>query len=168
MMRIDFINRPTQVLSAVVAVLTFAVVLELLYPARPMDVDVASADSAAAVVPDFGDTEFTALRFEDLADMLDRPLFFSNRKLPVPPEVEAAPVAAPTPLRLKLEGVAIAGESRVAVLRDLSNNQLIQLAEGTMHDGWTLDAVTAGGATFSRGQQISELVLEPRSGPRQR
>ncbi len=160
-MRINFINRPTQVLSAAVAVLTFAVVLELLYPARPMDVDVASADSAAAVVPDFGDTEFTAPRLEDLGDMLDRPLFFSNRKLPVPPKVEAAQVAAPTPMRLKLEGVAIAGESRVAVLRDPSNNQLIQLAEGAMHDGWTLDSVTADGATFSRGRQTSELLLDP-------
>jgi hypothetical protein len=165
-MRIDFINRPTQALSAAAAVLTLTIVLELLYPAQPTNLDLASAETAAAVVPDFGDTDFTPPRFQDLGDMLDRPLFFSDRKLPEPPTVEAAPVAAATPLRLKLEGVAIAGESRVAVLRDLGNNQLLQLAEGIMHDGWTLDSVTAAGAKFSRGQQISELVLDPNSDSR--
>lgn len=72
----------------------------------------------------------------------------------------------PTPLLLKLEGVALIGESRVAVLRDLSNNQLLQLAEGMMHDGWTLDSVTAASASFSRGRQTSVLVLDPDSGSR--
>ncbi len=165
-MRIDFINRPTQVLSAAAAVLTIAVVLELLYPARPADADVASSETGTAVVPDFGDTDFTAPRFEDLGEMLDRPLFFSNRRLPESPKIEAAPVAPPTPLRLKLEGVAITSESRVAVLRDLSNNQLLQLAEGMMHESWTLDSVTADGASFSRDQQVSELALDPESGRR--
>ena len=167
-MRIDLINRPTQALYAVVAVLTLALVFELLFPARPADAQIASSDTATAVVPDFGGTEFTAPRLEDLGDMLDRPLFFSNRKLPEPPKVEAVTVAAPMPLRLELEGVAITSESRVAVLRDLSNNKLLQLAEGMMHDGWSLDSVTADGARFSRGQQVSELMLDPGSGPRRR
>jgi hypothetical protein len=165
-MRIDLINRPTQALFAAAAVLTLAVVFELVYPAQPADAHVASTDTTAAAIPDFGDTEFAAPRLEDLGDMLDRPLFFSNRKLPDPPKVEAAAAAAPMPLGLKIEGVAITSESRVAVLRDLSNNKLLQLAEGMMHENWTLDSVTAAGAKFSRGQQISELVLGPKSDPR--
>jgi len=165
-MRIDFINRPTPILSTAMAVLIVAIALDFLYPARPADAHVASADTTTADVPDFGGSEFMAPRLEDFGDMLDRPLFFSNRKLPEPPEVNAAPVAAPTPLELRLEGVAITGESRVAVLRDLRGNQLVQLAEGTTHDGWTLESVTADSARFRRGQQVTELALDPDSGRR--
>lgn len=166
MMGAGFISRPMQALLAIAAVLAVIVVLELLYPARPAAVELAANDVTTAVVPDFGATEFVAPGFENLSEMLDRPLFFSDRRLPELPKVDVAPAVAPTPLLLKLEGVALTGESRVAVLRDLSNNQLLQLAEGMMHDGWTLDSVTAASASFSRGQQTSVLVLDPDSGSR--
>ena len=65
------------------------------------------------------------------------------------------------PLRLKLEGIAIAGGARVAVLRNLSGNGLMQLTEGDSHDGWTLDTLSSNSATFSRGAQTSELLLDP-------
>jgi len=63
-----------------------------------------------------------------------------------------------------LQGVALAGGSRVAVLRNTSNKFLLQLVEGEMHDGWTLDEVTPTSARFSRGDQTTELALDPDAG----
>jgi hypothetical protein len=55
------------------------------------------------------------------------------------------------------------------VLRNLSGNALVQLAEGDMHDGWTLDALTSTSARFSRnGEQATELLLDPASNGRPR
>ena len=56
-----------------------------------------------------------------------------------------------------------AGGTRVAVLRNLRNNFLLQLAEGDTHDGWTLDVVNSNSATFSRGEETTELPLDPDS-----
>ena len=85
--------------------------------------------------------------------------------MPAPPADETAP---PTPLRLKLEGVALSGGARVAVLRNLSNSQLVQLEEGGTHEGWTLDSLTSTSASFSRGEQFAELPLEPSTDNRRR
>ena len=45
-------------------------------------------------------------------------------------------------------GVAIVGDSRVAVVRDTEKNSLLQLAEGMQHGDWTLEAVTASTVRF--------------------
>ena len=51
-------------------------------------------------------------------------------------------------------------ESRFAVLRNLADNQLLQLAEGMSHNGWTLESVNANSAAFRRGGQTTELTLD--------
>jgi hypothetical protein len=146
-------------------VLAVIIAIELAYPARTGDSGVAAAEPALTKAPSFGESVYLPPRMDDLAEMLDRPLFYADRRMPVPPKPTEAP-AALTPLRLKLEGVAITADSRVAVLRDLKNNQLLQLTEGMSHEGWILDEVTASGATFQRGAEIEELALEPDTGNR--
>ena len=47
------------------------------------------------------------------------------------------------PLHQLGSGIAIAGGSRVAVLRNLNGNSLLQLAEGESHEGWTLESIEA-------------------------
>ena len=64
-----------------------------------------------------------------------------------------------SPLRLRLEGVALTPEAKIAVLRDLSNNKVLHLATGMKHQGWELTAVTDTVATFKRGAQSEELML---------
>jgi len=97
-------------------------------------------------------------------DMVERPLFYIERRLPKPPPKTAAP--PPSPLILKLEGVAMANGSRVAVLRNPNTRQLVQLEEGGTHDGWTLESVDATSASFKRGEQVTELLLDQSSGGR--
>lgn len=93
-------------------------------------------------------------------EILERPLFTPGRE-PPEPEPVAAPVVKITPLRLQLEGVGISIDARVAVVRDLSSNELIRIAEGDQHDGWLLEQVHPTGATFSLGSETRELTLVP-------
>ena len=125
-------------------------------------------DAQEASIPEIGDSLYIPPQLDELDEMFERPLFFSDRRMPEPPAPVEVAAAPPAPLRLKLEGVAITTESRVAVLRNLENNQLVQLEEGMNHDTWKLDSVTANGAKFSRGAQTSELMLDPEASQRQR
>ena len=63
-------------------------------------------------------------------------------------------------LLLVLEGVAISGDSRVALLRDPRGNNLVQVAEGSVHNGWTLESLEGGKAVFRRGDDVTELSIE--------
>ena len=166
-MRIDLIKRPTQALIAASGILSLVIALQVLYPAAPSSAGERALPDTESALPEFGNVALSPPHLSELADMLQRPLFFDDRRMPEPPQEEVA-APPPTPLRLKLEGVAISGGSRVAVLRNLSNNQLLQLAEGMMHEGWTLDSVSSNSASFSRGEQVNELPLDPGDNARRR
>ncbi len=158
------ISRPTQALLAANVVVALLITLQLLFPAAASVAKEAPSDDKATVLPDFGDTNLNPPAMNQFADMVERPLFYTERRLPKPPPKKAAP--PPSPLVLKLEGVAIANGSRIAVLRNPNTRQLVQLEEGGTHDGWTLDAVDSGSASFSRGEQVTELLLDPANGGR--
>jgi hypothetical protein len=144
-----------------IAVLTGVVAIEL-YPARtpePTEPDSALGDAALTTSAQ----EFVAPDVSVFAEVLERPLFFQDRKLPPEPTPEPVATTPRLPLRLTLEGVAITSDSRVAVFRNTSNNQLLQLAEGMSHDGWLLESVSSAAVTFKRGAEVSELALDPNS-----
>jgi hypothetical protein len=168
-MKMKFVlSRATQLLLAANVVLALVVSVELLLPAQPGTANAATAGDDSVRLPEFDDSTIAAPLMGQLVDMMERPLFYIARRMPEP-IVETAPPPPPTPLRLKLEGIAIAGGSRVAVLRNLNGNGLVQLAEGDTHDGWTLDALTTSSAKFSRnGEQSTELPLEPVGNGRRR
>lgn len=158
------ISPSTQALIAANAIVALLVALQLLYPATANQAIGAAADDKAAVLPDFGDTNLNPPPMSQFIDMVERPLFYTERRLPEPPAAKAAP--PPAPLVLKLEGVAIANGSRVAVLRNPNTRQLVQLEEGATHDGWTLEAVDSTSARFTRGEQVTDLLLDPATGGR--
>ena len=122
------LSRPTRWLIAANLILALTVSAELLIPAQPGAANAATTDEAAAALPEFGNATVAAPPISQLVDMMERPLFFADRRMPQPAEETAAP-PPPTPLRLKLEGIALAGGARVAVLRNLNGNGLLQLAE---------------------------------------
>lgn len=155
------LSRPTQLLIAANVVLALVIAAQLLLPAQPGTANAATASDGNVTLPDFGDTTIAAPPISQLVDMTERPLFYADRRMPEP-EAEEVAAPPPTPLRLKLEGIAIAGGSRVAVLRNMNSNGLVQLAEGESHEGWTLDSISSVAATFSRnGEQRTELPLDP-------
>lgn len=166
-MRSDLLSRPTLALLAVNIILGLVIALQLSFPAAPSADEIAGLAEGETSLPEFGSAALNPPALADLNNMLERPLFFVDRRIPEPPKDETPP-PPPKPLMLKLQGVALAGGSRVAVLRNTSNNLLLQLAEGEMHDGWTLDSVGSASATFSRGEQIAELTLDPDNPSRRR
>jgi len=94
-------------------------------------------------------------------EILKRPLFNENREPPpAPDKIVSTPVPVQTHIRLKLEGVAITPEARIAVLRDLTTKKMLHLAEGGNHKGWKLESVHADRALFKHNQQTVELELE--------
>jgi hypothetical protein len=94
-------------------------------------------------------------------EILERPLFAPDRRPPEVPEPAAPPSPPPKPLRARLEGVALVGDARVAVIRDLSTNEGLRLSEGMEFQGWTVDAVEPDRALLKRGdRQVQELKLE--------
>jgi hypothetical protein len=148
----------TQALLAANAALILLVGGLSLFPAKASVSERDNGDHGTAELPQFGDTSVAHAPKSQLVDMLERPLFYVDRQLPEP---RAAAVAPPTPLRLKLEGVALAGGSRIAVLRKLSDNRLIQLVEGMSHESWTLETIESDSARFTRGTEIMDLPLAP-------
>ena len=154
----------SKALIAANAILALLILLQVSFPSAPT-ADAAEADSdGSALLPEFGDVALNPPAMADMPDMLERPIFFVDRKMPAP--AESAPPPPPTPLRLKLEGVALSGGARVAVLRNIANNQLVQLEEGGTHEGWVLDSLSSTSASFSRGAQVTELPLDPDTGSR--
>ena len=151
-------NFQTRILLSLCGLLTFVILAEWLLPVRADEIDELNADPADLELPTLTSSTYVHPHIDDFGAILERPVFFKNRKLP--PKVAAAPAAALAPIRLKLEGVAIVAEARIAVLRNLADNQLVQLAEGMSHDGWTLETVDVDGAIFRRGDQVSEISLE--------
>jgi len=150
----------TRALAGSCAALAIVVALQFAFPDRAAGPE-SGEDSAGMELPPLDEIQpYVAPTFESFAEVLDRPLFYEDRKLPAPPEKAPVAEVPREPLQLVLEGVAISGNSRVALLRDQRSNELVQIAEGDIHDGWTLESVEGGKATFKRGDDTTELAIE--------
>lgn len=165
MKRISFANRLTPVLLAACLLLGIIVALEWLALSRQDEIvagsdaqpaDVAEADiqstRAAYVAPDFA----------AFSEILERPLFTEGRTPPEEPTIEQAAVShgSQTKLALRLEGIALTPVARIAVVRDITSNKLLRLAEGAKHQGWVVESVQATSAILKRGEQSHELTLQ--------
>lgn len=117
-----------------------------------------TGNTANAVTPP-NQARFNPPALATFSEITERPLFSESRKpAPKPQTVDKA--APTTPLRLQLEGIAITPESRLAMVRDLIKNRVLNLALGEQHEGWELISISENVATFKRGEQIQELLLE--------
>ncbi|MEJ2618953.1 MAG: type II secretion system protein N [Candidatus Thiodiazotropha sp.] len=108
-------------------------------------------------------SRFTPASISAYQEITDRPLFREGRIPPEEPEKDTTkPVARLTPLKLKLEGVVITPKNRVAVIRDLSSNRLLRVAQGMSQDDWKLESVDQTSATVVRRgkKQLLELNVE--------
>jgi hypothetical protein len=88
--------------------------------------------------------------------------------MPPEPVAAAKPVKKKAPLRLKLEGIAISSDKRIALLRSTSDKQALQLVEGMSYQGWTLQELNSSGAKFLRGEDVTEILLETGLSPSSR
>ena len=105
---------------------------------------------------------YMAPDFEAFREIIERPLFTEGR---TPPQQSTSEQTAVSPVKqtrltLRLEGIALTPAARIAVLRDITSNKMLRLAEGAKHQGWEVESIHATGATFKRGEQTHELTLE--------
>ena len=160
MMKYASDNPLTNVLLACCLVLTTVLAAEWLLPYK---VEATEGDKSGAAVtadiPSGAQSRYVHPHLSNYQEILARPIFFSKRELP--PEVVTKAPAPRAPLRLKLEGVAISANTRVAVLRDQGSNQLLQFSVGMSHNNWLLEELTSKSATFRRDDDVTELTLEP-------
>ncbi len=157
-MKYSSANPITNLLLAGCLVLTTIVTAEWSIPYKVAATD---EDESGAVIdneiPTGAQSRYVHPHIDDFPEILARPIFFSKREMP--PEAVARAPAPRTPLRLRLEGIAIAADNRVAVLRDQGNNQLVQLSVGMTHNNWLLEELTSMSATFRRDDDVAELTL---------
>lgn len=160
MKRLLLHNRMATALSVLCALLTLILLTEITF-LDPTDVAVGPGSSNDTfAIPANANMRFIPESLGNFTEILERPLFYKSRRMPSEPTVAALPVKPKAPLGLKLEGVAIRSDRRIALLRNTSDNQLVQLAEGMSHDGWTLQELTTSGARFLRGEDVTEIKLE--------
>lgn len=161
MKRITVGNRLTVLLLVICVLLAGILALEQhLESSAGTSADV-EPGTPAAVEIDVAQNRYVAPEKRRFEEVLERPLFTPDRRPAPEPTASAAPVTQANPIRLKLEGIAITSGTRVAIFRDLSNNQLLRLAEGMKHQGWVVEQLSAESATLTRGEQSQELSLEP-------
>lgn len=151
-------SRVGRTLLGVNAVLVAFIALQFVFPPGPSGAAKNRIETLAEL-PDFGTPRSPPPDLVAFSEMVERPLFYENRRTPEPPRsVEI--VVLPQELQLKLLGVALYGGARAAVLRNTANNQVLFLAEGQVHAGWTLESVSSRSARFSRGDELTEIVLD--------
>lgn len=163
MKRISFANRLTPLLLAACILLGIIVALEWITLSRQQGV-VTGSDAQPAEPTDSQPprSTYAAPNFAAFSEILERPLFSEGRTPPEEPAVQQAAVSQgkQTQLALRLEGIALTPVARIAVVRDITSNTLLRLAEGAKHQGWVVESVHATSATFKRGEQTQELRLE--------
>jgi general secretion pathway protein N len=98
-----------------------------------------------------------------LTETVERPLFSATRRGPAPPPpVEEAPpveaVAAPPP-ELKVQGVILAGDLSIAMLRRDDTGEILTAHPGDDLSGWHVDSIAAGSVTLSGPGGPVELPL---------
>lgn len=153
-------NKLTLYLLIACMLLTVSLLLSGRYSANTVTVNSVETQRAATQQSQDASVIFTPPGIGAFDDILERPLFTPGREPPPEPAIEAAPATPVTPLRLKIEGVAITDDARIAVVRDLGTNKILRLAEGNVHQGWVVETVDTTGARFRHGEQTQELFLD--------
>ncbi len=99
----------------------------------------------------------------DVEEIAARPLFDKSRRPPVEEKAAAVPVRAipAADLRLNLEGVAMNGGIRFALIRDRQSNEIHYLKPGDTVGDYRVIRVQATSVKLDAGGRTDELSLDP-------
>lgn len=163
-LRTEHVNRLSPMLLLVCLALVLVLVVQWHTRLRIEHSEVSRVGQPVPVDPSPPGENYSAPVLAAFSDILERPLFTEGRK-PYVPAVAPAAAARPSPLRLQVEGVVLTPETRIVVVRDLGNRELLRLPEGSSFQGWVIESVHPGGARFINGEQRQEFVLDPLNNP---
>ncbi len=108
------------------------------------------------------------IQITQFSEILARPLFTEGRHPEEQPEPENELTQQVGLPQLRLEGVVISPDSRVAVVRDQTNNTLLRLSEGMILSGWRVTSVNTVEAVLERDGDTHKLPLELVKNPAQK
>jgi hypothetical protein len=149
-------NRLTPVLSIICGMLLMIIAIEFVASRQGPEAQETATKKVAATRPSLRNLTYNPPAVYEFDEIIERHLFMADRR----PAKESAPEIIATPIRLSLEGVAMISGAKVALVRDMSNDQLLRLSEGMSHRDWIVETVDAAGATFTRGEESVRLLLE--------
>ncbi len=124
--------------------------------------DARSESEGGLVVDDPAEGWVPALPpLESLREIIERPLFSSNRR-PDEPEVEESSTG-PVKETWKLSGVVIEGDQPLALLKEREGERRLKLGVGMYLDDWQVEAIEDHQLILVSGEERIELPLrEPR------
>ena len=136
----------------------------------PQRIDQPAALLPVPPLPD--EPDFALAPLQAYLEVLERPLFASNRR----PPAQAEPIVTPEqPLGLALSGTVVSDQGRFALVRSTEGGAIRRLKIGDQVSGWTLVAVEASRVTFRRQGDERQLTMAfdqppivPKPQPRQR
>ncbi|MGF6226790.1 hypothetical protein QFZ27_000745 [Inquilinus ginsengisoli] len=147
----------------------------LLEPEDPAAVPavVRSGNAQAALPPAAPAAEpppLLAPELSDLTETVERPLFNPSRRgpQPPPPEAEAPPPPPPTaepPPAVTVQGVILAGDQGMALLRRDDTGEIMTARPGDDLSGWHVDRIDPGSVTLTGPDGSIELPLFPPAPP---
>ncbi len=153
------IRHPFFVVAAIVAAVLLAVIgFETewgarLRPALPAPSGKPGAPVDARVLP----TATVTVAEQAYPDTVARPLFVPSRR-PAPAAV-AAPVATMPKGTLTLQGVTIAGTTRIALLREKQSGKIHRVELGKQVNGMSLSQVDADRVVLKQGDEQETVVM---------
>lgn len=105
-----------------------------------------------------------------LTETVERPLFNPSRRGPQPPlpEAEAPPPPPPMaepPPAVTVQGVILAGDQGVALLRRDDTGEIMTARPGDDLSGWHVERIDSGSVTLSGPDGSVELPLFPPAAP---
>jgi len=107
-------------------------------------------------------------KWQDHPAILERPLFFADRKLPhnaVEPVTPAAPQQAMSAPNFRLSAIVIESDQPVALVETQPGNQTQRLEQGESIAGWAVDRIDESGLAISRGSHQQRIELREFASP---
>jgi predicted transcriptional regulator len=118
-------------------------------------------DSADTIDTKMVTTRFIPIPLKAYEEITERPLFVEGRLPPPEPENRSSVTRRPSkPLRLKLEGVAMMPDNRIAIIRNLDTNELLHISQGMKKNDWKVESVDSKSAIITRKGERLVLKLE--------
>ncbi len=126
--------------------------------AGPMTIGTAAVEPAK--IPALPAAEaFSMPPIEDFGETLDRPLFSKIRRPPPEPDAPAEEPKKKQTVKVRLAGVVISPQERVALVQEPRAREITRLRVGQEIEGWVLEAILADRIVLRFGELREEVKI---------
>ncbi len=102
---------------------------------------------------------FSMPPIEDFGETLERPLFSKIRRPPPEPDTPAEKPEKKQTVKVRLAGVIISPQERVALVQEPRAREITRLKEGQEIEGWVLESILADRIVLRFGEVREEVKI---------